>query len=128
MSLNAPNHFQYSCGLPSRSSPQLRRSAPTQNARPVPVTTTTRTSSSHDASSHARASSRSMRKSNALRTSGRFSRIVARGGVLLVDDRLEAELGRVGAGGGVWARSLGDLGEVHLKRDAHLHRVLARWP
>ena len=63
-----------------RSSSQERRSAPTQNARPVPVTTTARTSSSHDASSHARAISRSIRKSNAFRTSGRLSRIVARGG------------------------------------------------
>jgi hypothetical protein len=80
MSSNAPNHFQYSFELPSRSSPHERRSAPTQNARPVPVTTSTRTSSSQDASSHARAISRSMRKSNAFRTSGRLSRIVARGG------------------------------------------------
>ena len=39
-----------------------------------------RTSSSQEASSHARAISRSMRKSNAFRTSGRFSLIVARGG------------------------------------------------
>ena len=34
MRLNAPNHFQYSFELPSRSSPHERRSAPTQNARP----------------------------------------------------------------------------------------------
>jgi hypothetical protein len=80
MSLKAPNHFQYSVGLPRRSAPQALRSAPTQKARPVPVTTTTRISSSQEASSQARASSRSMRKSNALRTSGRFSLIVARGG------------------------------------------------
>ena len=80
MSLNAPNHFQYSCGRPTSVSSHERRSAPTQNARPSPVTTTTRMSSSHDASSHARAISRSMRKSKALRTSGRLSRIVARGG------------------------------------------------
>ena len=56
------------------------RSAPTQNARPVPVRTTTRIASSHEASSHARASSRSVRKSNAFSTSGRLKRIVARGG------------------------------------------------
>ena len=78
MSLNAPNHFQYSRGLPTRSAPHALRSAPTQNARPVPVTTTTRISSSHDASSHARAISRSIRKSNAFSTSGRLSLIVAR--------------------------------------------------
>jgi hypothetical protein len=46
----------------------------------LPVTTTTRISSSHDASSQARASSRSIRKSNAFNTSGRLSVIVARGG------------------------------------------------
>ena len=80
MSLNAPNHFQYSCGRPTSVSSQERRSAPTQKARPSPVTTTTRISSSHDASSQARAISRSMRKSNAFRTSGRLRRIVARGG------------------------------------------------
>ena len=80
MSLKAPNHFQYSCGLPTSVSSQERRSAPTQNARPLPVTTTTRISSSHEASSQARAISRSIRKSKALRTSGRFSVIVARGG------------------------------------------------
>ena len=80
MSLKAPNHFQYSFELPSRSSPHARRSAPTQNARPLPVTTTTRISSSHDASSNARASSRSMRKSKAFSTSGRLSVTVARGG------------------------------------------------
>ena len=79
MSLKAPNHFQYSFGLPTSSSAQASRSAPTQNARPVPVTTTTRMSSSHEASSNARASSRSMRKSNAFSTSGRFSLTVARG-------------------------------------------------
>ena len=45
-----------------------------------PVTTTTRMSSSQDASSHARAISRSIRKSKAFRTSGRLRRIVARGG------------------------------------------------
>jgi hypothetical protein len=56
------------------------RSAPTQNARPAPVSTTTRISSSQDASSHARVSSRSIWKSNAFRISGRFSVIVARGG------------------------------------------------
>src|SRR5438034_580158 len=48
-------------------------------------------SSSHDASSHARVISRSMRKSNALRTSGRLSVIVARGGAfglfVVEDDR-----------------------------------------
>jgi hypothetical protein len=44
------------------------------------VITTTRIASSQDASSAARASSRSMRKSNAFSTSGRFSVIVARGG------------------------------------------------
>jgi len=54
--------------------------APTQNARPVPVSTTARTSSSQEASSQARAISRSIRKSNAFSTSGRFSRTVARGG------------------------------------------------
>jgi hypothetical protein len=81
MSMNAPNHFQYSFELPSRSSPQARRSAPTQKARPVPVTTTTRISSSQEASSKARASSRSIRKSNAFRTSGRLRVTVARGGV-----------------------------------------------
>src|SRR6266571_4493710 len=80
ISLNAPNHFQYSRGLPTSSAPQLRRSAPTQKARPSPVTTTTRMSSSQEASSHARASSRSIRKSNAFRTSSRLSVIVARGG------------------------------------------------
>ena len=80
MRLNAPNHFQYSFELPSRSSPHERRSAPTQNARPAPVTTSTRISSSHETSSHARAISRSIRKSKALRTSGRLSVIVARGG------------------------------------------------
>ena len=80
MSLKAPNHFQYSCGLPTSVSSHERRSAPTQNARPSPVTTTTRISSSHDASSAARAISRSIRKSKALRTSGRLRRIVARGG------------------------------------------------
>ena len=78
MSLNAPNHFQYSRGLSTSSAPQLRRSAPTQNARPSPVTTTTRIASSQLASSHARAISRSIRKSNAFSTSGRFSVIVAR--------------------------------------------------
>jgi hypothetical protein len=80
MSLNAPNHFQYSFELPTRSTPQALRSAPTQKARPVPVTTTTRISSSHETSSQARASSRSIWKSKALRTSGRLSRMVARGG------------------------------------------------
>ena len=80
MSLKAPNHFQYSFELPSRSVPHALRSAPTQKARPVPVTTTTRISSSQDASSQARAISRSIWKSKALRTSGRLSRIVARGG------------------------------------------------
>ena len=79
MSLKAPNHFQYSFEFPSRSSPHARRSAPTQNARPVPVTTTTLISSSQDASSNARASSRSIRKSKAFSTSGRFSVTVARG-------------------------------------------------
>ena len=92
MSLKAPNHFQYSFELPSRSSPHARRSAPTQKARPVPVTTTTRISSSHDASSKARASSRSMRKSKAFSTSGRFERDGRPRVVLLVDDPLEAEL------------------------------------
>ncbi len=82
MSLKAPNHFQYSAGRPRRSAPHERRSAPTQKALPVPVRTTTRTSSSQDASSAARAISRSIWKSKALRTSGRFSRIVARGGAL----------------------------------------------
>jgi hypothetical protein len=57
------------------------RSAPTQNARPAPVTTTTRIESSQEASSAARAISRSMRKSNAFSTSGRLRVIVARGGV-----------------------------------------------
>ncbi len=80
MSLKAPNHFQYSCGRPTSVSSHERRSAPTQKARPSPVTTSTRTSSSHEASSQARAISRSIRKSKALRTSGRLSRIVARGG------------------------------------------------
>ncbi len=79
-SLKAPNHFQYSFELPRRSAPQLVRSAPTQKARPVPVTTTTRISSSQEASSHARANSRSSWKSKAFSTSGRLSRIVARGG------------------------------------------------
>jgi len=78
MSLNAPNHFQYSLGLSIRSAPQARRSAPTQNARPSPVITTTRISSSQLESSHARAISRSILKSNAFRTSGRLSVIVAR--------------------------------------------------
>jgi hypothetical protein len=59
----------------------VARSAPTQNARPAPVSTTTRIVSSHDASSHARASSRSILKSKAFSTSGRFIVIVARGGV-----------------------------------------------
>ena len=58
MSLNAPNHFQYADGSPTSVSDHDFRSAPTQNARPVPVTTTTRTSSSHDASSQARATIR----------------------------------------------------------------------
>ena len=80
MRLNAPNHFQYSFELPSRPSPHERRSAPTQNARPAPVTTSTRMSSSQETSSHARAISRSIRKSKAFRTSGRLSVIVARGG------------------------------------------------
>jgi hypothetical protein len=71
-----------SLGLPRHSSAHDLRSAPTQKARPTPVTTTTRMSSSHDASSHARVSSRNMRKSNAFSTSGRLSVIVARGGVL----------------------------------------------
>ena len=79
MSLKAPNHFQYSFEFPSRSSPHARRSAPTQKARPVPVTTTTLISSSQEASSKARASSRSIRKSKAFSTSGRFSVTVARG-------------------------------------------------
>ena len=60
-------------GVAESSAPHAFRSAPTQNARPVPVTTTTRISSSQVASSHARASSRSIRKSNAFSTSGRFS-------------------------------------------------------
>ena len=47
-------------------------------ARPSPVMTTTRMSSSQLASSHARASSRSILKSNAFSTSGRLSVIVAR--------------------------------------------------
>ena len=80
MSWKAPNHFQYSFELPTSSAPHERRSAPTQKARPSPVTTTTRISSSQLASSHARAISRSIRKSNAFRTSGRLSRMVARGG------------------------------------------------
>jgi hypothetical protein len=80
MSLNAPNHFQYSLGLPTYPSAHSRRLAPTQNARPAPVTTTTRIESSQEASSHARAISRSILKSNAFRTSGRFRVIVARGG------------------------------------------------
>src|SRR2546430_2172912 len=80
MSLNAPNHFQYSRGFPRYSSDHDFRSAPTQNARPAPVTTTARTSSSHDASSHARAISRNILKSKAFSTSGRLSVIVARGG------------------------------------------------
>ena len=79
-SLNAPNHFQYSVGLPRYPSDHSRRSAPTQNARPAPVSTTTRIESSQDASSQARASSRSIRKSKAFSTSGRLSVIVARGG------------------------------------------------
>ena len=80
MSLNAPNHFQYSLELPRSVSSQERRSAPTQNALPVPVTTTARMSSSQDASSQALAISRSIRKSKAFKTSGRLSVIVARGG------------------------------------------------
>ncbi len=80
MSWKAPNHFQYSFELPTSSAPHERRSAPTQKARPSPVTTTTRMSSSHDASSNARASSRSIWKSKAFRTSGRVSVTVARGG------------------------------------------------
>jgi hypothetical protein len=78
MSLNAPNHFQYMRGLSTSSAPQLFKSAPTQKARPSPVTTTTRMSSSQLASSAARAISRSIRKSKAFSTSGRLSVIVAR--------------------------------------------------
>ena len=45
-SLKAPNHFQYSSGLPRYSSAHERRSAPTQNAWPAPVRTIARTSGS----------------------------------------------------------------------------------
>src|SRR5258707_608733 len=54
MSLNAPNHFQYRRGLSSSSAPHVFRSAPTQNARPSPVMTTTRMSSSQLCELHAR--------------------------------------------------------------------------
>src|SRR5919199_4384657 len=108
MSLNAPNHFQYSRGFPSRSAPQDLRSAPTQKARPVPVTMTARISSSHDASSHARAISRSMRKSNAFSTSGRLSVIVARGGAFSYTIRSNPSSsggsGRGASGSGTGAR------------------------
>src|SRR5919206_3351487 len=123
MSLKAPNHFQYSRGSPSSSSPHDLRSAPTQNARPAPVTTTTAISSSQDTSSHARASSRSMRKSNALSTSGRLSVIVARGGAFsytIVSKPSSPGLSGVGDDGS------GNVGEHHAEMAAHLHRVLPR--
>ena len=54
------------------------RSAPVQKARsPAPVTTTTATASSHDASSKARAISRSVGKSKQLSTAGRLMVTVA---------------------------------------------------
>src|SRR5436190_4129457 len=122
MSLNAPNHFQYSRGSPRYSAAHDLRSAPTQNARPVPVTTTTRTSSSHDASSHARAISRSIRKSNALRTSGRLSVIVARGGAFSYT--IVSKPSSSGATGRGCVGS-GNVCEQHGEAAAHVHRILA---
>ena len=80
MSLKAPNHFQYSCGLPtSVCSQRAQVGADAERAALA--------GDDDDADLvvprgvlAARAISRSIRKSNALRTSGRLSRIVARGG------------------------------------------------
>src|ERR1700733_4303541 len=123
MSLNAPNPFQYSRGLPTRSVPHAFRSAPTQNARPVPVTTTTRISSFHDASSHARAISRSIRKSNAFSTSGRFSRIVARWPSFVYTIRSNARSSGA-SGSGASGSDIVDVREVNRERAIELHRVL----
>src|SRR5579859_5545120 len=77
ISMNAPIQRQYWPELaPIRACSS--RSAPVEKARsPAPVTTTTETSSSHDASSKARPSSRRVRKSKQLRTAGRLIVTVA---------------------------------------------------
>src|SRR5919204_3308731 len=121
-SLNAPNHFQYSRGSPRYSADHDLRSAPTQNARPAPVSTTTRISSSQDASSQARVSSRSSRKSKALSTSGRLSVIVARGGAFSY--RIDSKPSSAGASARGCVGSA-KLGEHDREAAAHLHRVLA---
>jgi hypothetical protein len=73
-------------GAPATSSPGSRwlkvsppplKSAPAQKARPAPVTTTARTSSSSSARSKAFTNSPRIVKVNALSRSGRFNVIVA---------------------------------------------------
>ncbi len=104
MSLNAPNHFQYSLELPSRVSSHERRSAPTQNARPVPVTTDDADvvvprrvlAGPCDLPEHPEVEGvEDVRPVQADRGAGRC---------LLVDDRLETELGRVAR---TWVGRLG---------------------
>src|SRR6266478_7082632 len=124
MSLNAPNHFQYRRGLSSSSAPQLFRSAPTQNARPSPVMTTTRMSSSQLASSKARASSRSILKSNAFSTSGRLSVTVARWPAFSY--RIRSKPSSAGSSGSGESGS-GNLDELHGRhRQPTIGDVLAR--
>ena len=90
--LKAPNHFQYSFELPSRSSPHERRSAPTQNARPAPVTTSDADLVvPRDVLARARelAQHPEVERVQYVRPVERDRRARRR---LLVDDRLEAEL------------------------------------
>ena len=66
----------FSLGAPNTAGP-FEKSAPEQNARPAPVMTTTRTSSSASLRRIASSSSRPICPLNALRTSGRSSVMIA---------------------------------------------------